>query len=104
MAGVDPSLFYFPYWGGGSRIICGLQGVDFWITTTTATETSNNKPTDAGSTLYGELLHNFVDVAGHATVLVFPDLNTGNATYKAVQQSSKGVLAIGPLLQVGFFR
>jgi len=43
------------------------------------------------------------DVAGHATVLVFPDLNTGNATYKAVQQSSKGVLAIGPLLQVGFF-
>ena len=39
------------------------------------------------------------DVAGHATVLIFPDLNTGNATYKAVQQSSKGVLAIGPLLQ-----
>ena len=39
------------------------------------------------------------EVAGHATVLIFPDLSTGNAVYKAVQQSSKGVLAIGPLLQ-----
>ena len=37
-------------------------------------------------------------VAGHATVLVFPDLNTGNTTYKAVQRSSGGV-AIGPVLQ-----
>ncbi|MEO6532293.1 MAG: phosphate acetyltransferase [Pseudolysinimonas sp.] len=38
------------------------------------------------------------DVAGHATVFVFPDLNTGNNTYKAVQRSS-GALAIGPVLQ-----
>jgi phosphate acetyltransferase len=37
-------------------------------------------------------------VAGHATVYVFPDLNTGNTTYKAVQQSS-GAVAIGPVLQ-----
>lgn len=37
-------------------------------------------------------------VAGHATVLVFPDLNTGNNTYKAVQRSS-GAVAIGPVLQ-----
>jgi phosphate acetyltransferase len=37
-------------------------------------------------------------VAGHATVLVFPDLNAGNNTYKAVQRSA-GVLAIGPVLQ-----
>ena len=37
-------------------------------------------------------------VAGHATVLVFPDLNTGNTTYKAVQRSS-GAVAIGPVLQ-----
>jgi phosphate acetyltransferase len=37
-------------------------------------------------------------VAGHATVLVFPDLNTGNNTYKAVQRSS-GAVAIGPILQ-----
>ncbi|MEP6843001.1 MAG: phosphate acetyltransferase, partial [Pseudolysinimonas sp.] len=37
-------------------------------------------------------------VAGHATVFVFPDLNTGNNTYKAVQRSS-GALAIGPVLQ-----
>jgi phosphate acetyltransferase len=37
-------------------------------------------------------------VAGHATVLVFPDLNTGNTTYKAVQRSA-GAIAIGPVLQ-----
>ena len=37
-------------------------------------------------------------VAGHATVFVFPDLNTGNNTYKAVQRST-GATAIGPVLQ-----
>lgn len=37
-------------------------------------------------------------VAGHATVFIFPDLNAGNNTYKAVQRSS-GALAIGPVLQ-----
>ncbi len=36
-------------------------------------------------------------VAGHATVLIFPDLNTGNNTYKAVQRET-GALAIGPML------
>lgn len=38
------------------------------------------------------------EVAGRATVFVFPDLNTGNNTYKAVQRSS-GAVAIGPVLQ-----
>lgn len=37
-------------------------------------------------------------VAGRATVLVFPDLNTGNCTYKAVQRSAN-VIAVGPMLQ-----
>ena len=37
-------------------------------------------------------------VAGHATVFIFPDLNTGNNTYKAVQRSANAV-AIGPVLQ-----
>jgi phosphate acetyltransferase len=37
-------------------------------------------------------------VAGQATVFVFPDLNTGNNTYKAVQRSANAV-AIGPVLQ-----
>ncbi len=37
-------------------------------------------------------------VAGNATVFIFPDLNTGNNTYKAVQRST-GALAIGPILQ-----
>lgn len=38
------------------------------------------------------------EVAGHANVFVFPDLNTGNTTYKAVQRSAK-VVSVGPMLQ-----
>ncbi|WP_422132628.1 phosphate acetyltransferase [Endozoicomonas sp. ALD040] len=38
------------------------------------------------------------DVAGRATVFVFPDLNTGNTTYKAVQRSAN-VISVGPMLQ-----
>ncbi|QIM15281.1 phosphate acetyltransferase [Leucobacter insecticola] len=38
------------------------------------------------------------EVAGRATVFIFPDLNTGNNTYKAVQRSS-GAVAVGPVLQ-----
>ena len=38
------------------------------------------------------------EVAGRATVFIFPDLNTGNNTYKAVQRAS-GAVAIGPVLQ-----
>ncbi|GGF94480.1 phosphate acetyltransferase [Rhodococcoides trifolii] len=38
------------------------------------------------------------DVAGRATVYIFPDLNTGNNTYKAVQRSA-GAVAVGPVLQ-----
>jgi phosphate acetyltransferase len=37
-------------------------------------------------------------VAGHATVLIFPDLNSGNVTYKAVQRSAN-VVSMGPMLQ-----
>ena len=38
------------------------------------------------------------DVAGQASVFIFPDLNTGNNTYKAVQRSA-GAVAMGPVLQ-----
>ena len=38
------------------------------------------------------------EVAGRATVFIFPDLDTGNVAYKAVQRSA-GVVAIGPVLQ-----
>ena len=37
-------------------------------------------------------------VAGKATVFIFPDLNSGNNTYKAVQRSAKAI-AIGPVMQ-----
>lgn len=38
-------------------------------------------------------------VAGQANVFVFPDLNTGNTTYKAVQRAAEEALAVGPILQ-----
>ena len=38
------------------------------------------------------------EVAGAASVFIFPDLNTGNTTYKAVQRSANAV-AIGPVMQ-----
>ncbi|MFE9258002.1 phosphate acetyltransferase [Streptomyces sp. NPDC006879] len=50
------------------------------------------EPTVAATKLPGS------EVAGRATVLVFPDLNTGNNTYKAVQRSA-GAVAVGPVLQ-----
>ncbi len=37
-------------------------------------------------------------MAGQATVFIFPDLNTGNTTYKAVQRSAD-LVSIGPMLQ-----
>lgn len=39
------------------------------------------------------------DVAGQVNVLIFPDLNTGNTVYKAVQRASDESLAVGPILQ-----
>ncbi|MGV1004741.1 MAG: phosphate acetyltransferase [Candidatus Nanopelagicales bacterium] len=50
------------------------------------------EPSVAASKLPGS------QVAGQATVFIFPDLNTGNNTYKAVQRSA-GAVAIGPVLQ-----
>lgn len=38
-------------------------------------------------------------VAGKATVFVFPDLNSGNISYKAVQRSAPNVISVGPMLQ-----
>ena len=38
------------------------------------------------------------DQPGRATVFIFPDLNTGNTTYKAVQRSAN-VISVGPMLQ-----
>jgi phosphate acetyltransferase len=46
----------------------------------------------------GQLKRPGSPVAGQATVFIFPDLDTGNTTYKAVQRSAQ-VLSIGPVLQ-----
>lgn len=42
------------------------------------------------------------EVAGRATVFIFPDLNTGNNTYKAVQQST-GAIAMGPVRRCALY-
>ncbi len=54
-------------------------------------DAATDKQTALKKSPYGKL-------KGDATVLIFPDLNTGNNTYKAVQRSS-GAVAIGPILQ-----
>lgn len=38
-------------------------------------------------------------ILGSASIFIFPDLNSGNITYKAVQRSSKNIVSIGPMLQ-----
>jgi phosphate acetyltransferase len=52
----------------------------------------------AASASVGSVKRPGSDVAGRATVFVFPDLDTGNTTYKAVQRSAD-VVSIGPMLQ-----
>ncbi len=46
----------------------------------------------------GRRKHLIHKVAGRANVFIFPDLNTGNTTYKAVQRSAN-VVSVGPMLQ-----
>jgi phosphate acetyltransferase len=101
--GVEPRVAMLSYSTGGSG-----AGADV-VKVRTATELVREKasgllvegpvqydaavdPTVAATKLSGS------PVAGRATVLVFPDLNTGNNTYKAVQRSASAV-AIGPVLQ-----
>ena len=101
--GIDPKIAMLSYSSGASG-----KGEDV-DTVRKATEIIKNKRPDLkveGPIQYDAAVDPSVGkkklpnskVAGQANVLIFPDLNTGNNTYKAVQRET-GALAIGPMLQ-----
>lgn len=103
MFGIEPRVAMLSYSTGSSG-----QGVDV-VKVREATTIAQKKRPDIlieGPIQYDAAISPSVaktkmpnsNVAGRATVFVFPDLNTGNNTYKAVQRSS-GAIAIGPILQ-----
>ncbi|MCB0932309.1 MAG: phosphate acetyltransferase [Mycobacterium sp.] len=101
--GIDPRVAMLSYSTGDSGSGAGVDKVR------TATELVRQREPDLlveGPIQYDAAVDPIVAeakmpgslVAGKATVLIFPDLNTGNNTYKAVQRSA-GAVAIGPVLQ-----
>lgn len=101
--GIDPKIAMLSYSSGSSG-----KGEDVDIVRK-ATEIIKEKRTDLkveGPIQYDAAVDPSIGkkklpnskVAGQANVLIFPDLNTGNNTYKAVQRET-GALAIGPMLQ-----
>lgn len=101
--GIEPKIAMLSYSSGASG-----KGVDVDVVRT-ATEIVKSKRPDLkveGPIQYDAAVDQRVgksklpdsEVAGQASVLIFPDLNTGNNTYKAVQRET-GAIAIGPMLQ-----
>lgn len=101
--GIDPKVAMISYSTGSSGAGADVEKV------TQATEIAKRKRPDLiidGPLQYdAAIMPNIAakkapnsPVAGKATVFVFPDLNTGNTTYKAVQRSAD-LVSIGPMLQ-----
>jgi phosphate acetyltransferase len=101
--GVEPRVAMLSYSTGESGFGAGVEKVR------TATKLVHERRPDLpveGPIQYDAAVDSSVartklpgsDVAGQATVFIFPDLNTGNNTYKAVQRSA-GAVAVGPVLQ-----
>jgi len=101
--GIEPRVAMLSYSSGHSGIGKDVEKVR------QATETARQKVPDLlieGPMQYDAAIDPKVakekmpdsPVAGQATVFIFPDLNTGNNTYKAVQRSA-GAIAIGPIMQ-----
>ncbi len=101
--GVDPRVAMLSYSTGGSG---SGEAVDKVRTATELVRAAHPELKVDGPLQYDAAVNAAVaaskmpdsEVAGQATVFIFPDLNTGNNTYKAVQQSS-GAVAVGPVLQ-----
>jgi phosphate acetyltransferase len=101
--GIEPKIAMLSYSSGTSGVGKDVERVR------TATEIVKAKRPDLrveGPIQYDAAVDNAVgkaklpnsQVAGQANVFIFPDLNTGNNTYKAVQRETKA-LAIGPIIQ-----
>ncbi len=103
MFGIEPAVAMLSYSTGGSGSGADVERV---VTATALAREAAPDLAIEGPIQYdaavdagvGEKKLPGSSVAGHATVFVFPDLNTGNNTYKAVQRSA-GAVAIGPILQ-----
>lgn len=101
--GIDPRVAMISYSTGDSGTGAEVEKVR--EATRIAQETNPNIPID-GPLQYDAASIESVGrskapdslVAGRATVFIFPDLNTGNTTYKAVQRSAN-VISVGPMLQ-----
>jgi phosphate acetyltransferase len=103
MFGIDARLAFVSYASGDSA-----SGVDVEKVRTAVTLLGRRRPEldVVGPIQYDAAIEPAVAAAkmpgnrsaGRATVLIFPDLNTGNTAYKAVQRSA-GAVAIGPVLQ-----
>lgn len=103
MFGIDPKIAMLSYSSGTSGVGADVERVR------EATKLVKNKRPDlkvegpiqydaAVDATVGRLKLPDSEVAGQANVFIFPDLNTGNNTYKAVQRETKA-LAIGPIIQ-----
>ncbi len=101
--GIEPKIAMLSYSSGQSGVGEDVERVR------TATEIVKRKRPDLlieGPIQYDAAVDPYIagkkmpdsKVAGQASVLIFPDLNTGNNTYKAVQRET-GIVAIGPMLQ-----
>lgn len=101
--GIDPRVAMISYATGTSSKGADVEKVA--LATKIVNEMKTNYPID-GPLQYDAAINPDVaakkapdsKVAGQATVCIFPDLNTGNTTYKAVQRSAD-VMCIGPMLQ-----
>jgi phosphate acetyltransferase len=100
---IEPKIAMLSYSSGASGVGADVERVR------KATEIVRNKRPDlkvegpiqydaAVDIAVGKLKMPDSEVAGQANVFIFPDLNTGNNTYKAVQRETKA-LAIGPIIQ-----
>ena len=101
--GVDPNVALLSYSSGQSGVGDEVERVReaVRLAKTLRPDLSLDGPIQYDAAVDPEVAHLKMpnsSVAGHANVLVFPDLNTGNNTYKAVQRET-GAIAIGPILQ-----